>query len=89
MATARFCDECGEALVPGKQFCAACGEPMGGQSRAVAAPPRRSGVQGCASAIAGLILFGIGLFLLAAVTPLGLLYFGILVVIALVRVMTR
>lgn len=52
-------------------------------------PKRKNATQGCASAIAGLILFGIGLLLLVFVTPLGLLYFGILVVVALVRVMTR
>lgn len=94
------CPDCGNRGVGVGTVCGNCGRTLivsQAEEYALAMqtvqqmqqPKRKSGVQGCASAIAGLMLLGIGLMLLIFVTPLGILFFGALIVIALVRVMLR
>lgn len=46
-------------------------------------------VSGCASGIAGLILCGIGFMLLLFVPIVGVIFFGILIIVVLLRVLLR
>lgn len=89
------CPACRAKAAPGAYQCARCGRsliltPADELALAVAGQrPRRGAVSGCASALAGLILLGIGLLLLLFAPILGVLFFGALVLIALVRLALR